>query len=326
MGKYTVTELERAFKNAGRARKSKKEFANDATYWEGGHCNWGGSHNLREDCETLAKSFNKMETLGEIKKELEKCTSKDEYETKKTNYIRKCEETLRGLQTQTSASSSMFGICIVWSHEAMDKHVASKLEVCRQGLEKLKGDLERESYKWVQEIKQLKLEQKQIQKRMEENKKKAADKNLDPAERALLMQLMEDDGKKLKSNLEKQKSIGKKFNFDPDKYVEDLLEKMKKAVEKSNKNKEDHNFSRPHNNSDSESSDSDNDESSDEEENLGSNSTPSRKKDKAEPGKYFAENKQLIIIGGLVLLATLYLYFQKDDEAPRKLPNYLPND
>jgi len=87
-----------------------------------------------------------MEGLGEIKKELEKCTSKQEYDAKKANYIRKCEEVLRGLQTQTS-SSSMFGICIIWAHEAMDKHVASKLEVCRKGLEKLKGDLERESYK-----------------------------------------------------------------------------------------------------------------------------------------------------------------------------------
>ena len=25
----------------------------DASYWDGGRCNWGGSHNLQEDCENF---------------------------------------------------------------------------------------------------------------------------------------------------------------------------------------------------------------------------------------------------------------------------------
>jgi len=53
-----------------------------------------------------------MESLGEIKEELKKCNSKSEYDAKKANYIRKCEESLRGLQ-EKSASSSMFGVCII---------------------------------------------------------------------------------------------------------------------------------------------------------------------------------------------------------------------
>ncbi|WNE40232.1 MAG: hypothetical protein GBAus27B_000299 [Mycoplasmataceae bacterium] len=322
MTQYKATELERVFKNAGRARKSKKEFSNDAGYWEGGRCNWGGSHNLKEDCETLAKSLGKMESLGEIKRELEKCTDKDEYEAKKVNYIRKCQETLTGLQTKTSSSSSIFGICIIWTDEAMDKHVISKLEVCRKGLEKLKNDLENESYKWVQEIKQLKLEQQQIQKRMEENKKKATDKSLSPSERALLMQLIEDDGKKLKGNLEKQREIDKKFRFEPEKYVSDLIKKIKQAIEKGNKSKETHNCPEPNNDSDSENSDSDIEES-DNDECLSDRFAHQRKKDENKSINFFFENKQLILVAVLALSAIIYIYLQKDDEEmPNKRRNY----
>jgi hypothetical protein len=53
-----------------------------------------------------------MESLREIKEELKKCTNKSEYDAKKTNYIRKCEESLKGLQEKTG-STSMFGICCI---------------------------------------------------------------------------------------------------------------------------------------------------------------------------------------------------------------------
>ncbi|CAJ0831419.1 15995_t:CDS:2, partial [Entrophospora sp. SA101] len=111
-----------------------------------------------EDCQTLTGSFNKLESLREIKEELKKCTNKSEYDAKKGNYIRKCEESLRGLQ-EKSASSSMF------------------------------------------------------------------------AQKALLLQLIEDDGKKLKANVKKQQELSNKFNFDPNKRIDDLIESIKQAIE-----------------------------------------------------------------------------------------------
>ena len=78
---------------------------------------------------------------------MQKCTSSQEYEAKKANYIRKCEELINGLQTQTSSSSSMFGICIIWADQATNKNVISKLNVCREGLIRLKENLQRETYK-----------------------------------------------------------------------------------------------------------------------------------------------------------------------------------
>jgi len=89
---------------------------------------------------------------------------------------------------------------------------------------------EKENYQWVQEIKSLRAEQKNIEKKLRENKQKALNKDINPAEKALLIQLIEDDGKILKTNLEKQKDIDKKFNFEPDKYVDDLINAMKNTV------------------------------------------------------------------------------------------------
>src|SRR3954453_9387365 len=72
---------------------------------------------------------------------------------------------------------------------------------------------------------------------MQEKKKKAMDKNIDPAEKALLLQLIEEDGTKLKSNLEKQKNLDQKFSYDPSKHVEDLLNKIKEAISNKGKSK-----------------------------------------------------------------------------------------
>ncbi|CAI2200262.1 11244_t:CDS:2, partial [Funneliformis geosporum] len=69
----------------------------------------GGSHNLMEDCQTIANSFAKIEDLGKIKDVLKNCHSKQEYDTKKANFIQKCDESINGLRPRTGYSSSMFG-------------------------------------------------------------------------------------------------------------------------------------------------------------------------------------------------------------------------
>ncbi|CAG8664262.1 8842_t:CDS:2, partial [Ambispora gerdemannii] len=80
-----------------------------------------------------------------------------------------------------------------------------------------------------------KLEQKQIENRMKENKRKAQSEK-DPDEKALLLLAIEEDGKKLKKNLEKQKAIpASNLKFEPGKYVSDLIKGMKEAIEKGGK-------------------------------------------------------------------------------------------
>ena len=309
MTRYSAEELERQFKQVAKLRKGKKEYEDDAGYWDGGKCNWGASHNLKEDCETIAKSFNQIESLIEIKKDLQKCTSSQEYEAKKANYIRKCEESINGLQTQTSSSSSMFGICIIWADQATNKGVISKLNVCREGLTKLKSDLQRETYKWVQELNQLKFEERQITQRMESNKRKAMSKDISPSEKVTILQIIEEDGQILKKNYEKQKEISNKFNFDPSKKANDLIEKMKRAIEKRNRRNSSSGGNKG-NQTDSDDSDSEDEITENRDENP--RTTPlNQEVNDNQPIDWWKENQELLLITSGLLL-TAYLYYQNE--------------
>src|SRR4051812_22535403 len=111
----------------------------------------------------------------------------------------------------------------------MDKHVSSKMDVCRNELTKLKGDLQRESYKWVEELRQLNLEIGNLEQQMITRRQEAMNEE-DPVRRAKILQLIEEDGKVLKEKYQKKQELSNKFNFDPSKKVNDLIEKMKKAI------------------------------------------------------------------------------------------------
>jgi len=106
---------------------------------------------------------------------------------------------------------------------------------------------------------------------MQENKKKAMDKNIDPAEKALLLQLIEEDGTKLKSNLEKQKSLDQKFSYDPSQHVADLLSKMKEVIERKGNNSSPRNPKQPRNATDPNNSDSEDDTPLEEEKTVPNN-------------------------------------------------------
>src|ERR1044072_1382436 len=109
------------------------------------------------------------------------------------------------------------------------------MRVFQEKVRKHKEDIKKEDYSGSLELKCLQLEQKQIERQMDENKRKAMNEK-DPTKRAVLLQLIEEDGKKLKENLDKQKELPINklgANFDPDKYKDNLIEAMRKAIEKS---------------------------------------------------------------------------------------------
>src|SRR5436305_1164537 len=111
--------------------------------------------------------------------------------------------------------------------------VESKIRPLRSEVNRLKGNVGNQQYKFYEELKLLKLEEKQIEARMKENKQKAQTET-DPDKKALLLIAIEEDGKLLKQNLEKQKAIPtSNLKFEPDKYVSDLIESMKKAISES---------------------------------------------------------------------------------------------
>jgi len=195
----------------------------------------------------------------------------------------------------------------------MDKHVISKLKSFSNELSKLKGDLEREDYKWVQELKQLQLEEREINRRMEENKRKAMNEK-DPAQKALLLQLIEDDGKKLKANMRKQQELSNKFNFDPNKRIDDLIKSIKEAIENNrggNSRGGGGTSNRNRNNNEDDEDDNNDDYTNNSGNGSGLGSRRKEDKNQTQPSQ-----QQLIIFGGIALLIIFYLYSQKQEKEP----------
>ena len=314
MPKYDTKTLQRQFKSAASLRIRKKErgkdYTRDAGYWDGGLCDWGGKHNLTKDCETIAQGFSKLEELKVVEKELQKCTSEQEFNATKSRLARQAEEIERGLQVRTGAASSMFGICIIWAD--YDTFLESKLRPLRSELNRLKGNINNQQYKYYEEIKLLKLEQKQIENRMKENKRKAQSEK-DPDKKALLLQMIEDDGKLLEDNLKKQKAIpASNLKFDPDKYVSDLIESMKEAIEKGGRGGSGGGSSGGRNRNKKEEDEEDEDDDGNGAGGSGSGSDSGKKEDKKE--NPLQNQQQLIIFGGIALLVIFYLYSQKEDK------------
>ncbi|CAG8572178.1 896_t:CDS:2, partial [Ambispora gerdemannii] len=119
--------------------------------------------------------------LGNIKKELLDTTSKQEYEAKKENFLRKVQEAESGLQIRTGAAKI--------------------------------GKIETE----IQKLKKEALDEK------------------DPVRRAKIMELIEEQGKNLEAKYRKKQELSNKFNFDPGRKVNNLINAIKKALDKKDR-------------------------------------------------------------------------------------------
>jgi hypothetical protein len=174
-----------------------------------------------------------------------------------------------GLQIKTSNSSSMFGICCIWADYS--DFIDSKLKPLRNEVKQLQEKISKSEYKFFTELKTLKLEQRQIEQRMKDNKQKATNEK-DSAKKALLLQLIEEDGKQLETNLRKQKEIPtSNLKFEPDKYVNDLVSAMKEAIEKKGNNPTSSNPKQPGNTTNPNNSDSEDDIFTEEEKTVPNN-------------------------------------------------------
>jgi hypothetical protein len=134
--------------------------------------------------------------------------------------------------------------------------------------------------------------------------------------RARILQLIEENGKVLEGKYRKKQELSKKFNFNPSKKINDLIESIKKAIERNNKKGSGGSSGggrsgRNKNTSDTDNSDSEDDYSSDDENNTGNGGD---KNDK--DSNPFKNNHQLIIITGIALLVIFYLLNQKQEKAP----------
>src|SRR5437763_7688666 len=131
-----------------------------------------------------------------------------------------------------------------------------------------------------------------------QNQRKEALNEKDPVRRAKILQLIEEKGKTLEEKYRKKQELSNKFNFDPSKRVNDLINSIKNALKTSNSDNGNAN-----NNI---SNDGDNDNSE--------NNHNSQKNEGDICKNFFQNNQPLIIFGVIATLLILYFYTHQEEE------------
>ena len=307
---YKAEEIERKFRSVASVRiwSKKSEHAGDAGYWTGGRCDYGGAHNLKEDCQLLAKFFDKITELKNAKSRIIKFDSQEEFEKNKQELTRQCQEAINGLQVRTGASTSIGGVCIIWGDYA--EHLEGLISAFRRDLESLSGEIGRIPYDVGKKLKKLKIEEKNLKRTIEENLKRA---NLekDPQKKRKLLILVDEDRKKLQTNYEEQKKIRIGEDFDPDKSIEEFIKGIEDKLAGRNK---------PRNPSGNKNFPDPWFPPNPNHQEPGPHSSkpldPFQSTSRTTPSNFFQSNLKLIILGTFALLVLFYLYSNQSKPEP----------
>ena len=296
-GNFTDSaDLQNRFFMKGEERRKKGDKASgDSGYWNGGRCQWGGSHNLQEDCEALAKFFNDTNSIADDVSEIKLSANETAFNQKKQILINK----IQGLisKCQTSNSYSIANICCIWS-DYFGSFLKPFLNTFSNKLQRQLGEVQNLEPKHQKELLQLEKEAQELQSAYDENMKKANDPNISPEDKTkflLLANEVANKAKHLKSKI-KQNPLADLSRFSN---LDDLTTLLGGNVPKkppsSNKPNSQNTSDSSNNNSNPTSNNSD----------------------------WLQENKQLLIIAGATLIVIFYLYTQKEEtETPTNLYHY----
>jgi hypothetical protein len=93
--------------------RQAQKISGDAGYWTGGRCEWGGSHNLQEDCERLAEFFTSIANISEDIDKIKLSANEETFNSNKQQLISK----FQGLigKCQVSNSYSVASVCCIWN-------------------------------------------------------------------------------------------------------------------------------------------------------------------------------------------------------------------
>lgn len=103
----------RFWANAASRRQAGDKAHGDATYWTEGRCNWGGNHNLDEDCQELANWANNIVSTQYDAQELTLAINEQEFNQKKQALINKYQDCIN--KCQISNTYSIGNICCIWN-------------------------------------------------------------------------------------------------------------------------------------------------------------------------------------------------------------------
>lgn len=202
-GKFTNVEdlKNRFFANSEERRKAGDKAHGDAGYWNGGRCEWGGSHNLQEDCNALAEFFNATASISDDVEKIKLSANETIFNQNKQASISKIQDCIS--KCQTSNTYSIASVCCIWS-DYFGSFLKPFLNTFSSKLQRQLGDVQKLEPKHQKELLQLEQEARELQSAYDENLKKANDPNTSPEDKReflLLASQTAEKAKRLKSKI-----------------------------------------------------------------------------------------------------------------------------
>lgn len=298
-GDFTNREdLKRRFFSEASERQAKK-ISNDATYWAGGRCEWGGSHNLDEDIDVLASFFNSLAKVDDDISEIKLSANEQIFIQRKQALVSKIQGLIN--RCRVTESTSIGGICIIWN-DFFGRFLKKYLDRFSTRLTRQLGQIENLKPEHQQQLLQLEDDLRKAESKYNENLAKYNDPNATPEEKSKAIILVNealDDIKKIKSKL-KNNPLANLERYD---YLDDLDRLIGgNAPEPPSNNQGDRNRGSGSGGG-------------------GNNQTPNPLED---PKQFFEQNQAIIFIA-LAVLVLFYLNSQKsndDYERPRQNRDY----
>ena len=283
IGNFTSVEnLKSNFLKITKPRQESKEsgnsaFKNDAGYWQGGRCEWGGTHKLDEDAEVLAKFFNSIANISKDIDKIRLSANEEIFKSNKQQLISKLQSLIS--KCQVTSATSVGGICIIWN-DFFGNFLKVFLDGFNEKLQKQLTAVEKLEPKHQKELLDLESQARATESAHKENLQKANDET-DPTKKAefiVLANRAARDAERIKQKI-KTNPLMEVSNFS---YLDDLKKLTKGNVPRQT------------------SSSSGNPR----------NTNPSNSNN---PQQLF--NQQQLIFVGIALLILFYFYTQNQEES-----------
>jgi hypothetical protein len=185
------------FAHASSQRAGKE--SGDAGYWQGGRCNWGGSHNLAEDSQALADFANSTASIENDAQELTLAINEQEFNNKKQLLVNKLQDCIN--KCNTSDSYSVASVCCIWN-DFFGTFLKPFLNGLQQKMQSQLNQLQNVEPKHQKEILEIEAEIKAAEAKYQENITKA-NTETDPAKKAKLILLAQEAETELKKAKQK---------------------------------------------------------------------------------------------------------------------------
>jgi hypothetical protein len=190
----------RFFANTASRRQSGDKSHGDATYWTEGRCNWGGSHNLMEDCQSLANFFNSLAEIDNDIQEMKLSMDENEFNTRKQQLTNKLQENIN--KCNVTSSWSIANVCCIWN-DYFGSFLKKFLDKFKSKLQSNLTDLQSIEPKHQREILELEAELRTAETKYNDSMTKAAQET-NPVKKAQFIataQAAENEIKKAKAKL-----------------------------------------------------------------------------------------------------------------------------